>query len=515
MLPKFLQSSLKTYKEDTNTIATWLASKAKQCGYPSELLSQSQALAPEILQPDQPQTSKCLKGNARKKARNAAQKDPEPASNEDKVPAEASYIIKVKDFTLLADCIASYDKPVVKVPHSLVSALDRAIDLRKQHNEWFKKPKESDKHSGEMSDTTEGHSYFLKILQQTREILKPRMQTDAMNDFLAKPKGDPERQKASELSNRFNDLHVHEPSQAFLEAPDVVPQPKPGLEPRYESETVHTLEEQYLAAHCLFQDIRNIRSFLCQLWKQYQQGLDIVAISVTTNTAIDFVRNLEHDYLLQFPEKSDYESIVDMFYKVQCVHRGQDPNHKQPGDPFNFAVYDLAQECLLSTYVIISSVQDVVSPGHLPVYKPNHFGRRNLSSDWASKSPREKFHDDKLVILEAFPDLMAMTMITSKAPLAEDELLRGFGDMAPGKAIPLWLVFSVQCFLDAQHELNHDISRPHTHLRNVANAQRASVQKNLEFHRSLRVDTWPRTNDFQFNEILRVIDEWGGTGRDR
>ena len=101
-----------------------------------------------------------------------------------------------------------------------------------------------------------------------------------------------------------------------------------------------------------------------------------------------------------------------------------------------------------------------------------------------------------------------MTMITSKAPLAEDELLRGFRDMAPGKAIPLWLVFSVQCFLDGQHELKRDISRPHAQLMNVANAQRASVQKNLEFHRSLRVDTWPRTDDFQFNEILRVIDEW-------
>jgi len=507
MLPNFLQSSFKTYKEDTNTIAAWLASKAKQCGYNSDLIDHTDEQGSSGSQP--PQASGRLKGNARKKAKNAAKKQPESTPDGSENAVRVSYIIKVKEFTTLAEFIVGFEKPVVTVPKSLVSALNRAIDLRKQHSDWFKGPKGSDGPSDRVNDADQSHSYFLDILEQTRAILEPRMPLEVIDDFLSEPNGDPERPKANELSNKFADLDIQEPSEAFVNAPNVVSEPKSISNSRYEAETVHSIEEEYLAAHCLLQDVRKIRFFLRQLWKIHQEGMDITAVSVTTNTAIDFVRNLERDYLLQFPRKSDFESIVETFYKIQCLSRGEYPNRKQrPGDPLNFAVYDLAEECLLSTYIIVSSIQEVISPGSLPVYRPGHFGHRDLSSDWSTKSPRAKFQDDKLVMLEAFPDLRLMATMTSKHPLAEDELLRGFRDMAPKRKIPLWLVFAAQCFLDAQHELKRDVSRPHEQLMRIANAIRASVKQNLDFHQSLRIDTWPRTNDFHFSEIIRVIDEW-------
>ena len=507
MLPKFLQSALKTYKEDTNAIAAWLAVTAKQCGCPSELVYGSDE--PASSPPESNQSSKRLKGNARKKAKSAAKKQSEDTPNSDENGAGVKYIIKIRQFITLAEFIVGCDKPVIEVPQSLAGALNRAIDLRKDHNEWSKGQKSSDKSIRGANNADESHSFFLNVLQQTRDILKPRTPSYLLDDFLSKPSGDHERQKSKELSNQFAELEVQEPSQAFVDAPDVVSEPKSSPEPRYEAEPVNTIEEEYFAIHCLFQDIRNIRSCVRQLWGNYLQGMDVAAISVTTNTAIDLVRNLEREFRLQFPDKSDYKDIVELFYKVQCLNQGQDPGHLQePGDYFNLAVYDLAEECLMSTYIILASVQDVVKPGVIPVYRPGHFGHRNLRSEWSSKSPREKFQDDKLVLLEAFPDLMMMTMITAKSPLAEDELLRGFRDMAPGKDIPLWLVFAAQCFLDAQHVLKKDVSRPHAQLLNTANAIRASVKQNLDFHESLRVENWPRTNDFQFSETLRVIEEW-------
>lgn len=97
-----------------------------------------------------------------------------------------------------------------------------------------------------------------------------------------------------------------------------------------------------------------------------------------------------------------------------------------------------------------------------------------------------------------------MTMMSG--PVAEDELIRGFRNMAPGKDIPLWLVFAARCFLDVQHVLKKDLDQPHKQLLQTGNAIRASIKHNLEFHQSLRVDTWPRTNDFQFREMLTVIE---------
>lgn len=519
MLPSFLPSSLKTYKEDTNSIATWLAVKAKQCGYPPDLLCQNEPPTPSSSKPSR--LPKRLKGKARKQAKDAEKsygnqsETPRISGNP---PAGASYIIKVRDFTNLAEYIAGFSKPVVEVPKSIVKVLDRAIELRKRHGVYSRRRKGSEEPTDQEINSDESHLHFLGILERIREILKPRMPSDMIDDFLSKPlsgveiNGDPEGQITSPIGNKFSNLDIHEPSQEFVDAPDVTPAAvsQSDSERRYEAETVHSLEEQYLAAHCLFQDVRNLRYFLRQLWASYQNGTtDLVAASITTDTAIDFVRSIEQDYLQQFPEKPDYESIVGMFYQAQCLHRGEDPNHRQqPDDVFNFAVYDLAEECLLSTYTIVSSVQEVISPGHLPIYKHGHFGLRDLRSDWSQKSPRAKFQDDKIVLLEAFPDLMLMAMITSRSPLAEDEFIRGFREMSPGRSIPLWLVFAAQCFLDTQHVLKQDIGRAHQHLVTTANAIRSSVKQNLDFHQSLRIDNWPRTNDYQFSEMLRVIEEW-------
>lgn len=514
MLPDFLQSNYQTYKEDTNFIAKWLAIKAKQCGYPADLLSTPDA--PTSL-PETARPSQRLKGAARKKAKNAAKENTAPLKDPGK-PADAlKYTIKVKDFTTLAECIARFTKPAVKVPMTLAKVLNRAIELRQQHNTWSRDQAQSEP-SVDVEESNESHAYFLGILERTREILKPLTPSEMINDFLSKPSSRVSGQEQSDaqineqIGNMFDNLDIQEPSQSFLDAPDVEPgtSTESPLEPDYEAEKVQNIGEQYLAAHCLFQDVSNIRSFLRQLWASYKDGgLGLVAVSITSNTAVNFVRDIEEDFLQRFPDKSDYESIMQDFYCAQCLHRGHDPASKQRSDdPFNFDVYDLAEEVMMPTYIVLEGLQEVLAPDILPVYKPGYFGARDRRTIWAQKSVRDKFQDDRLVLMEAFPDLMLMTMITAKSPLAEDELIRGIRQMAPGRPISLWLVFAAQCFLDTQHVLDRDTARGHAELEQTTNAIRASIKQNLDFHKSLRIENWPRQNDFQFSEILRVIEEW-------
>lgn len=514
MLPNFLQSNYQTYKEDTDFIAKWLAVKAKQCGYPADLLSSPDPPASSH-QPARP--SQRLKGAARKKVKSEAKADAAPAKDASNPVDTPKYTIKVKDFTALAECITRFTKPVVKVPVALSKVLNRAIELRQQHNTWSRGQAESGP-SVDVEESNESHAHFLGILERTREILKPRMPSELIDDFLSKPspiqsgQEKPDTQTNEQIGNMFDKLDIQEPSQAFLDAPDTEPptDTKTDVEPDYEAERVQSLYEQYLATHCLFQDIKNIRSFLRQLWKSYRDGgLGLVAVSITTNTAIDFVRSIEQDFVQQFPDKSDYESIMRIFYAAQCVHRGVDPSSKQRSDdPFNFEVYDLAEDIMIPTYTVLESLQRIITPNTVPIYKPGHFGVRDTRTAWTMKIARDKVHDDRLVLMEAFPDLMLMTMITSKSPLSEDELIRGIRQMAPGKIVPLWLVFAAQCFLDAQHVLGQDVARGHAELQQTANAIRASIKQNLDFHQSLRIENWPRQNDFQFSENLRVIKEW-------
>ena len=514
MLSDFLHSSYQTYKDDTDTIAKWLAVKAKQCGYPVDLLSPAD---PNTSLPQSVKPSGRLKGAARKQAKKAGKESATP-SKDPSTPAETpKYTIKVKDFAALAECIARFDKPVVKVPATVGIALSRAIKLRSQHHAWSQTKPDS-KASMDAEKSNESHAYFLGILERTREILKPRMLSDTIKDFLSQPSSSAtgaersEQQLNDQIGNMFDNLDIQEPAQSFLDAPDVerTPDVEAIQESNYEAEKLQSIEEQYMASHCLFQDLRSIRSFLRQLWANYRDGgLSLVSVSITTNTAMDFIRSMEQDILKHFPDKSDYESLVHVFYGAQCLHRGHDPSSKQhPDDGFNYEVYDLAEEVMLPTYIIVEALQRVISPNDIPVYKPGHFGFRDMRTNWTEKSDRDKVRDDSLVLMEAFADFMLMAMITSKWTLSEDELIRGVRQMVPDKPIPLWLVFAAQCFLDTQHVLGQDVARAHRELQQTGNAIRASIKQNLEFHKSLRIENWPRQNDEQFHGTLEIIEEW-------
>ncbi|KAI4183777.1 MAG: hypothetical protein LQ346_006232 [Caloplaca aetnensis] len=504
MLPPTLQSSYKTYKEDTNTIATWLATKAKQCGYSNHLLGSEESINPSKVT----QAPARLKGKARKKAQEASKGTttaPTATSKKASDVERPPYTIRIKDFISLAEYIVGSSKPWVKVPVGLVKVMDRAINLRKQFGSAVAGSGNPDR----------GHAHFLGILEKTREVLKPH--SVPAEDGLAGPEcesGALDAEEQQDISNIFDTLDLEEPSQEFLDAPGVGPAPRKTEKepnPKYEVETPQTREEEYLAAHCLLEDVISIRRFLCALWKNYQEGMELYAVSITVNTAIDFVRTLELDMSKRFPAKADYESITMIFYQAQCLDRGIDPEHKQhPGDLFNLAVYDLAEDIMLPTYSILSNLQDVIRNGTVPQYKPGYLGHRDRRTHWHQKSARDKIQDDRLVMMEAFPDLVLLSTITSRNPLAEDELVRGIRKMSPGKDIPLWLVFAAQCFLDAQHELKGDISRGHDQLRQTANNIRASIDENLKFHKTLRIVNWPKENDEAFTDILYVMEEWVG-----
>ena len=215
-------------------------------------------------------------------------------------------------------------------------------------------------------------------------------------------------------------------------------------ENHYEAEQLQSAEEQYLAAYCLFQDVSRIRASLGATWKNYQEGgIDLVAASITTNTAIDLVRSIEQDCLQHFANDADYKSIMKIFYTAQCLQRGRDPNSRQvPNDPVDFEVYELVELVMLPTYIALEGLQRAIIPGQALLQKPGHFGTRDTSTDWNEKSNRDKVQDDRIVLMEALSHIHFFSIITSRWTLTEDELVRGVRQMAPGNGIPLWLVFA-------------------------------------------------------------------------
>lgn len=75
--------------------------------------------------------------------------------------------------------------------------------------------------SRDSNEADEGHAYFLGVLEKTREVVKPRSPSE---DRLAEPIHAMEAEgseQPEEVHNLFNKLDLQEPSQDFLDAPDV------------------------------------------------------------------------------------------------------------------------------------------------------------------------------------------------------------------------------------------------------------------------------------------------------
>lgn len=70
----------------------------------------------------------------------------------------------------MADWIASHNKPPVRVPRTFVDCLTRAISVRRSHGEAVPR-------TDEKSDETHGH--FIGILEHVRDVLRPRMPSEA------------------------------------------------------------------------------------------------------------------------------------------------------------------------------------------------------------------------------------------------------------------------------------------------------------------------------------------------
>lgn len=178
MLPGGLVSIYQQYKQDTNAVASWLASTARACGFPADRLSAGSWDAAAAPRPGS--GSKRRKGKARKEAR------ANPTKTSAATPGP-KYIVAVADFIPLARFIAASPKPVVSVPDTFVTTLDRVIAVRAGFGTNMSE------HGAEPDIKADRkHNYFVGILEELRDVLRPKLLANASSTSIVPPHDDAE-----------------------------------------------------------------------------------------------------------------------------------------------------------------------------------------------------------------------------------------------------------------------------------------------------------------------------------
>ena len=275
----------------------------------------------------QPSASSRLKGKARAQAR---------AKVSGGTGTTTRITITAREFTDLAEWIANL-KPPVKVPRFILSLICSAISLRKHCATWFQKIEANE----ELENDNASHSHFISVLERVLQILEPNLasqSTSSAQERMHSRKVDTGvESEMDKLTNIYDVLSIDEnafddsaetPVTTTAAQKDASRQTTPSP-PRKTYEMERTEEEYFFAFSCLLSDLTELRKFLRTLWLQYKDGtLDLITVSVTTNTAINLVSRAELDLYSAFPTmRSPFEVIQQLFSAADRTRRFRTLKH--------------------------------------------------------------------------------------------------------------------------------------------------------------------------------------------
>ncbi|KAJ4128086.1 hypothetical protein NW768_008370 [Fusarium equiseti] len=425
MLPPALVSVYREYKKDTNSISSWLASTAEECGYPAHLMPSTFVSVTN----QQTAGGGRLKGKARAEAKKKAKAVPGKPAPQKEGPR---YIIEIKDFIPLAESIFNYKKPALAVPQAFFSTLNRVISLFR-HNEKLD------------ANSDARHSYFVGILEKVRQILKP------FSDSAASTSTD----TVDQLTNQFDALEVYEPSEDFLNATDIQrPEPTKKEEAIYEVDPSQPFDEALIPFCMMCKDLAEIRKYISNLWLELvtpENGgprNDPGVLAVVTNTAVEFGRSIAEDAMPAF-EKHGGTIAMGKEYMSRTTAWGAgsgfDPYLKDTSTGHGF--YDALSHCFHLTETILLTMALVPWRGNTSIYPEGSFGVCDLETPWKSKTAEQKMIDHGVITTELWYEALALVHHVPEYPVT-DEFIRGVKEFKETRKIPFSLMFAAQVNVD-------------------------------------------------------------------
>ena len=494
MLPHLLSDTYKQYKEDTEQFLKWLAETAVDCGH-----------VPTSFQPLT--KGPRLKGKDRKKAK-VAEANGAPATQ---------HTVAIKEMIPLARSIAG-SKNAVEVPTNILSLCRRAIAARERCITWYR-GKAVEQINVEKS--TRDHSYFVGVLKDVLNILESyialhqpgsKQGKGCLGLAIKHAKKQTSEDQRTDWTNKnaFESLAVDEvgSEEVSLEDEDIAKTENPlnttpGQYPsrsRVNFQPESSAGDVEFAIFCVLEDLGCIRRFLTKTWSDYHTGsISLINASLTTNTAIEFVRRIDEDFRAWFPECTDYQSTMKLVLPMVCALHGLDPSNI---DCVHWEVEDfIYYDPFFNLREFRDAFEDagdgkrlILEPLHDLFYDPR-FDREGISE-------QERRANDRILLREIFPEFLIL-IVNGTLP-TEDTITQGFRNMILEKRIYLWVVFGMQIFLDIHHTLGEHISRGLQEFRATTAQVKVTVDESCRYARSLG-GKWCENNADYLKEL-----QWNG-----
>ncbi|GKT50537.1 uncharacterized protein ColSpa_10718 [Colletotrichum spaethianum] len=379
-----------------------------------------------------------LKGKARKET-----KKHQVLENSVLLPeVRPNRVIAIREFVPLAHFISEKLSDPFNVPEYFASALNWVIETRRRFSSLLGGIRRFQEFHSDKK-----HVFFVTVLERVREAFKPhvdKFDVSGLKDAASRisHSGTTDSKNGNGPKNMFDALNFYEPSQSFLAAPDI-DRPAQALA-EYVAEEDDSVTEALFIYTAFLKDLAQLQDEILELWSEYKKGsVDLAAVSVATNTALQLARNMEQGIAPAMEKLEGAMGAIHMFYEAACAARGLDPLEKENfGDDFNYKCYQDGSELCFNTFSLLNSFNSKVTD--LPTYN----GKFGWYDDAIrARNNRERWQEDKAALLEVFVDQALLFQLLRAVPV-HDEFTKGLKTMLETRKIPVWLCFAAQVYLD-------------------------------------------------------------------
>ncbi|KAI4248366.1 MAG: hypothetical protein LQ352_005927 [Teloschistes flavicans] len=399
----------------------------------------------------------------------------------------------------------------MKVPKSVIQALQSALSARIRHSKLFAQQTGI---TPEIARSNQSHAHFNAVLQQTLDILMPLQESQSLTQH------DQERSTMSrdqiELP-RFQSLDIEDasgddsdsknaPAESSGTAARVPVRSRATKHPLPISSgpeyTVEAPENEWLTVlACALDDMHRLQDRIRGLCQDYKYGeIDCGTLSMTANTAVDMVGQLEAQFLESFPRFKGGLEHLDLFEQHARQTRGQPssiPNSINTDD-IGQLVYSLPRRAIESWQI---------DPIGMPICPLDHV-----------EEPYQTLIDCKLLVtmMQQMYDLGIIWMKTDarmvRMPILDklSYIAARLGDDADhGRfTIPLHAIFAAQIFLEINHTLGDKCSKGLQDLQLATGKHRQIIEGYQRFSKSVYAKRIFPKEQKALQETLSLIEEW-------
>jgi hypothetical protein len=236
--------------------------------------------------------------------------------------------------------------------------------------------------------------------------------------------------------NMFEHLAVEDTSARFDNASNVLiaPMDSASASANYKAKREEEdQKESFVAFYFFLHDLHKMRNEVQRAWTGYKNGLlDLMAASITANTAVDLARAMEEELNHLFAKSGGAMRMLEVYYIAHCMMPKLPSGaavpqvfQEQPGNELNFKKYEIADAIFWPAALLLRAICDVLKICPTPEARKGVDGIYDPSTLRSKKSNREKFREDKVLLFEMLPEFFFYCRALPERPPEEDEFTRG------------------------------------------------------------------------------------------